>query len=185
MSRPFIPEHPQRPFRVASDQQNEAQRALVESILAGPRKDLPINMEIWLNNPQFAKVANAFAEYVGHTAPMSRRIKEIVILVVAAHLKSSFEWFWHERLARQLKIEEVQIAAIQAEQPAVFDDPEEQVSHDLAVAFLRDRDVPAALHERAMQVLGHSGVADITGLIGLYVMVALALDFYRVPVPEI
>lgn len=184
MSRPFIPEHPQRPFRVAPERQNEAQRALVEAILSGPRKDLPINMEIWLNNPRFAAVANAFAEYVGHTAPMSRRVKEIVILVVAAHLKSSFEWFWHERLARQLSIDEAQIAAIQAAQPAVFDDPSEQASHDLAVAFLRHRDVSDALHARALQVLGHSGVADITGLIGLYVMVAFALDFYRVPVPE-
>lgn len=185
MARPVIQEHPNRPFRLAPEQQNEEQRALVESILSGPRKDLPINMEIWLNNPKFAVVANSFAEYVGHTAPMTRRIKEIVILVVAAYLRSEFEWFWHERLAKQLEIAEDQIAAIKENKDAYFADEVEQVSHDLTVAFLRTREVSDELHERAMRLLGHQGVADITGLIGLYQMVAFALDFYKVPLPKI
>lgn len=180
-----IAEAPGRPYRLAAGEMSAAQADLVARILAGPRKDLPVNMELWLHSPAFAEVANRFAEYVGHLAPMTRRVKEITVLVVATYWQSAFEWFWHERLARQLEIGAEQIAAIQARRPARFDDPVEQVAHDLSVALLVDRAVDDALHARAVAVLGRAGVADLIGLIGLYGMVAHSLDFYRVPLPSV
>lgn len=179
-----IGEAPGRPYRIAAHERSAAQADLVERILAGPRKDLPVNMELWLHSPAFAEVANRFAEYVGHLAPMTRRVKEITILVVATYWQSAFEWFWHERLARQLDIDAAAIAAIRERRPAQFPDPVEQVVHDLSVALLFERQVDDALHARAVALLGRAGVADLIGLIGLYAMVAHSLDFYRVPLPD-
>jgi 4-carboxymuconolactone decarboxylase len=179
-----IPEAPGRPFRIPQGEMSEAQADLVRRIVAGPRKDLPVNMEIWLHSPQFAEVANSFAEYVGHRAPMSKRIKEITILVVAAHWGSRFEWFWHERLARQLGLEEEQLARLKVKQPVDLDDPVERVAYELAFAMLERRDVDDDLYARAVRILGHAMVADLIGLIGLYTMVAFSIDFHRVPVPE-
>lgn len=179
-----IGEAPGRPYRIQPHERSAAQAELVERILAGPRKDLPVNMELWLHSPAFAEVANRFAEYVGHLAPMTRRVKEITILVVATYWQSAFEWFWHERLARQLDIEADAIAAIRDRRRAHFADAREQVAHDLAVALLFERQVDDALHDRAVSLLGRSGVADLVGLIGLYGMVAHSLDFYRVPLPD-
>jgi 4-carboxymuconolactone decarboxylase len=179
-----IGEAPGRPFRIPANEMSAVQANLVDRILAGPRKDLPVNMEIWLHSPTFAEVANRFAEYVGHLAPMTRRVKEITILVVAAYWQSSFEWFWHERLARQLEIGVEQVEAIRTRRHAHFVDPIEQAAHDLSVALLADRQVDATLHDRAVAVLGRAGVADLIGLIGLYGMVAHSLAFYSVPVPS-
>lgn len=180
-----IAEAPGRPFRLAASEMSEVQVDLVQRILSGPRKDLPINMEIWLHSPHFAEVANSFAEYVGHRAPMSKRIKEITILVVAAYWGSRFEWFWHERLARQLGIEESQMAQLKQRQAAEFEDPAEQAAYDVAFAMMERRDVDDELHARAVRNLGHAAVADLIGLIGLYSMVAFTLDFYRVPLPDV
>lgn len=180
-----IPEAAGRPFRIAPDQMSGQQADLVQRIISGPRKDLPINMEIWLHSPQFAEVANSFAEYVGHRAAMSKRIKEITILVVAAYWGSRFEWFWHERLARQLGIDEDALSRLKERQAAGFADPAEQAAHDLAYALMARRDVDDELHARAVRVLGHAAVADLIGLMGLYTMVAFTLDFYRVPIPDI
>ncbi len=182
--RPIIGEAPGRPYRIPPDRMSDAQASLVRAILAGPRKDLPVNMEIWLHSPAFAEVANRFAEYVGHLAPMTRRVKEITILVVAAFWNSAFEWFWHARLGRELGLTQQQLDAIKARQPARFDDPVEQAVHDVAHALVNTRSVDDALHQRAVQTLGHAAVADLVGLMGLYTMVAFSLDFYRVPVPE-
>lgn len=179
-----IPEAPGRPFRIPPDQMTPDQADLVRRIVEGPRKDLPVNMEIWLHSPRFAEVSNAFAEYVGHLAPMTRRVKETVILVVAAFWGSRFERYWHERLARQLGIEETQIECIRQRQAAGFDDPVEQAAYDLAFALMERRDIDDALHARAVRVLGHGAICDIIGLIGLYTMVAFSLDVYRVPVPD-
>lgn len=178
-----IGEAPGRPYRIPPEQLSAAQADLVQRILAGPRRDLPVNMEIWLHSPAFAEVANRFAEYVGHLAPMTRRVKEITILVVAVYWASAFEWFWHERLARSLAIDDAQIQAIRDKRPAHFDDPVEQAAHDLSVAMLVHRRVDDELHARAVATLGRDGVADLIGLIGLYSMVAFSLEVYRVPLP--
>ena len=157
---------------------------LVRHIMGGPRKDLPVNMEIWLHSPRFATLTNDFAEYVGHLAPKTKRLKEIAILVVASGLNSAFEWFWHERLGRQLGLTTAQLTALKEGSRPVFEDETEQVTCDLAKAMVLRQGVNQALHERAIQLLGRDGVAELIGLLGLYVMVAYSLDFYDVPLPS-
>lgn len=179
-----IGETPGRPYRIAEADMTPAQADLVNRIRTGPRKDLPVNMEIWLHSPEFAEVANRFAEYVGHLAPMTRRVKEITILVVAAYWNSAFEWFWHERLGSDLGLTSEQLAMLKVRQFTRFDNEIEQAAYDLAVGLMEKRNVDDELHQRAVQVLGHQGVSDLVGLIGLYTMVAFSLDFYRVPVPD-
>lgn len=179
-----IGQHPDRPYRIADADMDPAQADLVRRIRSGPRKDLPVNMEIWLHSPRYAEVVNTFAEYVGQLAPMTRRVKEITILVVAASLGSEFERYWHERIGATLNLTEAQMAAIRAREPARFDDPVEQTAHDLTVALMQRREVDAELHKRGVELLGHAGMAELVGLIGLYTMVAYSLDIYRVPVPD-
>ena len=104
--------------------------------------------------------------------------------MVAAYWGSAFETFWHERLGRQLGLEESQIEALRLRQPARFEDPQEQTAYDVAFALMERRDIDDELHARAVKVLGHGAVSDLVGLIGLYTMVAFSLDFYRVPVPD-
>ena len=180
-----IGETPGRPYRLAPTDMTQAQADLVSRIRSGPRKDLPVNMEIWLHSPQFAEVANQFAEYVGHLAPMTRRVKEITILVVAAYWSSAFEQFWHERLGSKLGLTPEQLENLRARKYTYFDDEIEQTAYELAIGLLEKRNVDSALYQRAIRVLGHGGVSDLVGLIGLYTMVAFSLDFYRVPIPDI
>jgi 4-carboxymuconolactone decarboxylase len=181
---PPIPEHPSRRFRITEAEMTLGQSDLVRRIIEGPRKDLPVNMEIWLHSTRFAELANDFAEYVGHLAPKTKRLKEIAILVVASGLNSAFEWFWHERLGKQLGLTPEQLAALRDGSNPVFEDETEQVTCDLARAMVLRQGVDQDLHERAIRLLGRDGVADLIGLLGLYVMVAYSLDFYEVPVPS-
>jgi 4-carboxymuconolactone decarboxylase len=175
-------EYPGRPYKIPASSRTPEQQALVDRILAGPRKEMPPNLEIWLNHPAFANVAESFGAYVTKLSPMTVRAREIVILVVAAFLQSDFEWHWHDQFARKAGLTGEQILAIKEKKPARFEEPAEQVTFDLSVALLERRSIDDALHQRAMQWLGHGGVADIVGLVGLYTMIALTIDFYRVPV---
>lgn len=181
---PQIPQNPSRLFRIAETDMTPVQSDLVRRIVAGPRKDLPVNMEIWLHSPRFAELVNQFAEYVGHQAPKTKRLKEIAILVVASGLNSAFEWYWHERLGKQLGLTSQQLAALKENGDPDFEDETEQVTFELAKTMVLRRGVDQDLHERAIRTLGRDGVADLIGLIGLYVMVAYSIDFYDVPVPS-
>ncbi|MEB2320752.1 MAG: carboxymuconolactone decarboxylase family protein [Pseudomonadota bacterium] len=178
-----LSEYPGRPYRIASDTMNDAQKAIVTRVVAGPRGAVPINLQIWLNNPGFAEVAERFGCYVSQEAPMTPRAKEIVILVVSAQMDSDFEWYWHSRLARTHGLTEEQITAIREKRDPDFSDPLEAVTHALAYGLSERRDVPDALHARAMQLLGHSGISDVIGLMGLYTMIAHTINVYRVPLP--
>lgn len=179
-----IQQNPNRLFRIVEKEMTSAQSDLVRRIMEGPRKDLPVNMEIWLHSPIFAELANRFAEYVGHQAPKTKRLKEIAILVVASGLNSAFEWFWHEQLGIQVGLTTEQITALKEGRNPDFEDAIEQVTCDLARAMVLRHGVNQVLHERAIRLLGRDGVADLIGLLGLYVMVAYSLDFYDVPVPS-
>ena len=79
---------------------------------------------------------------------------------------------------------QAQVDAIWAGRDPGFEDDFDQVSWELAVALLEKREISDDLHRRALEQLGHRGVHDIVGLMGLYTMIAQTLSFYRVPVPS-
>jgi 4-carboxymuconolactone decarboxylase len=54
----------------------------------------------------------------------------------------------------------------------------------LADRLHEDRCVDEPLYQEALGHFGHQGVSDRIGLIGLYTMIAMTLNFYDVPVPE-
>lgn len=179
-----IDEYPGRPWKLAPDQMNRMQRAILQRVEAGPRPAVPPNISIWLHNEPFAEVAEHFGLWVSQLAPFSKREKEIVILVNAAYWNSAFEWHFHQAAGLRAGLTQEQIDAIRDKRDPGLSDPKEQVTWELAFALLEHRDVPDALHARAMQLLGHAGVSDIIGLMGLYSMIAQTIAFYRVPVPK-
>lgn len=169
---------------IAPEERTPRQQAIVQRIEEGPRGRLPINLRVWLHNPDFVDVAEPFGLYVSSLAPITKRQKEIVVLVGALHWKAQFEWHMHQGHAQKAGITVEQIAAIAAAKaPGFFDDPLENLTYELAVALHRQGKVSQELHERAMASLGHKGVSDLIGLIGLYTMIAMTLNFYDVPPP--
>lgn len=182
-SPPVRREHPDRPFLIAENDMTPAQAQLVERITSGPRKTIPPNLRVWLHNVPFATVAERFGEYVSQLAPLTPRRKEIIILAVASIWDSDFERHFHERLARQAGLDDAQIDALRAGQPVHFDDAAEDVTYALARALLRDHAVPQPLYERAIDALGHAGIADVVGLMGLYSMIAWTVCCYQLPLP--
>jgi 4-carboxymuconolactone decarboxylase len=179
-----LDEYPGRPYRLDRTDMNAQQRALVERVEAGPRGAVPINLQIWLHNPNFADAAEAFGRYVSQEAPIGKRAKEIIILVVAAYWESEFEWYWHSTLAAKFGITQEQIDAIRAKRDPGFSEPSEQITYEMAFALNERRDVSDELYKRAMEVLGHTGVSDLIGLMGLYTMIAHTINTYRVPIPK-
>lgn len=177
-------ESPGRPWKIAADRLSEAQRELIRKVEAGVRGQMPPNLSIWLHGIEFAKVAEAFGLYVTRLAKFTPRQKEIVILTVAACHDSKFEWFFHAPMGRRAGLTEAQVEALWAKGDPGFEDPLDKVSWELAVALLEKRPIGDELHGRAMRVLGHEGVHDLVGLMGLYTMIAQTISFYRVPTPR-
>ena len=170
-------------FELQAGQLDERQRAFVERVTAGPRGRVPINLQAWLRDMPFAEVVEPFGLYVSEHAAISKREKEITVLVNARFWRAAFEWAMHERHALKAGIEPRQVAAIREGRDPGFTDEGEALTWRLAEALHESRQVPEDLYQQALSRFGHAWVFDRIGLIGLYTMIAMTLNFFEIPAP--
>lgn len=172
-------------FELERDQLDAAQAAFFNRISTGPRGRVPINLRAWLHNLPFAEVVEPFGLYVSNLAPsISPREREITVLVNARFWQARFEWVMHQRHGLKVGLTPAQIEAIRTRQDPGFDNVGEDLTYRLADSLHEDKAVGDALYQRAMVHFGHAGVSDRIGLIGLYSMIAMTLNFYAVPEPS-
>ena len=91
-----------------------AQRRIFESVTRGKRTAVhgtsgllnesgamrgPFNA--WLNRPALGDLAQRLGEELRFEGMLHETLREIAVLVAAAHWRSQFEWWSHEKLARK------------------------------------------------------------------------------------
>jgi 4-carboxymuconolactone decarboxylase len=62
-----------------------------------------------------------------------------------------------------------------------FEDPRQQVVYQITSTLIAPRVVPTGLYRRAVELLGHAGLTDLTVLIGYFTCVSISLRAYDVP----
>src|SRR5690606_30543293 len=137
------------------------------------RGRVPINLRAWLHNPDFVDVVEPFGLYVSALAPITKRQKEILVLAGARAWQAAYERHMHEGHALKVGISAEQIARICSGESPDFEDPQEQLTWELAVALHAGGPVAEPLYQRCMDAFGHKGVQDLIGLAGLYSMIAM------------
>jgi 4-carboxymuconolactone decarboxylase len=170
-----------RDFEIPPQLRTDRQQQMVRHIEQGPRGRVMVNLRAWLHNMDFLDVAEPFGLYLSQFAPVSKRQKEILVLVHAHFWDAKYEWDAHTRHALKAGITQEQIDAISKGLRPVFEDAVESLTWELVAALHTVRHIDDDLYERSMRVFGHKGVSDLIGLIGLYTMVAMTLNFYDVP----
>jgi 4-carboxymuconolactone decarboxylase len=182
---------PRRP-----DQLNERQRSVYASITAGRRADGPKLFET--TGPQ-GELLGPFAAMVAHPVvgePLQRlgealryetalpaAAREVVILTVAAHHRSEYEWYAHVAVARHIGLPTEVIEALRGgEEPPGVDDPA-RAAWCLARAQLgRDR-LSDADFAAAESALGTTGIVEVTALVGYYTLLAQLIDVFQLTPP--
>ena len=168
---------------IAPEDLTPEQRAVLDRIASGPRGRIPLPFRIWVHSPDLLARLEQLGLHFRDGFALTERQKEIAILVGARHWGAAFEWWMHGRHAAARGIDQAVVVAIEAGEKPPLDDPAERLVHDLAQALHDGGVVDAGLHGRAVDVLGHRGVADLTSLLGYYTTVAFTLNFYDVPAP--
>src|ERR1700723_3585929 len=146
------------------------------------RGQVPGPYKIWLQNPKLIEVMVPLgAYYQGHSS-LSKAEIEIATNLTNAKWLAGYSNYEHEIIAEQdggLQPEKVQ--ALIAGLPTSFEDARQQVVYEVTFALLAPRVVPTGLYRRAVELLGHPGLTDLTVLIGYLTCVSLSLRAYDVP----
>ena len=174
------------------DDLDPAQRALYDRITQGPRKSqqgvVPIAdaegrllgpFGLMLLEPSVGEAVQEVGAALRFRGRLSTRCRELAILVVAAHARSHFEWWAHEKAALAAGLDPAQLQQLlDGEIPDDLDEAE-RTCVEVAVALRRDGALADDAFTAASAILGEAGLAEVTWLVGYYGMLALALEVLR------
>ncbi len=174
---------------IPSDQytpeQQEAYRTAIDAEGLKPGAALPsAPLKIWMSNPKLVKAVAPLISYFhpGHFS-LSPRERELVVCILTSKWHTPYTIYAHETFAKGAGMPPEMIDAVIGGLPASFANEREQVIYEMATALANSRWISKGLYHRAVKVLGHTGITDVTVLMGFYTAVSLTVGFYDVPAP--
>lgn len=177
---------PVRPEAMTDDQQT-----LYDAILGGKRGPgmrgedgaLIGPFNAMLLNPHVGDRVQRLGEALRFDISLPRNVIEVATLVVGSHWRAQFEWWAHERLAKQVGVSEAVIAAIKRGEQPDFSNDDEAGAYDVASELYRTQRLSEASYAKAVQRFGEPGVFELIALVGYYSLVSLLLNGFDVPLP--
>lgn len=153
---------------------------MYERIKSGPRGRVRGPLAAWLHSPGFAQAAHPIGEYLRFGCPLSGRLAELAILVVARHWTAQFEWFVHAPLALKAGIAQEVVDAIAEGTDPPFKQDDERVVYAVARELLSTGRLADATYRRGIEAFGEAGMVDLSGLVGYYTLGAFTLHTFDI-----
>jgi 4-carboxymuconolactone decarboxylase len=113
----------------------------------------------------------------------TKREREIATLVLAAHLRSDYEWYAHERIGRRAGLTDAELTGLRTGVEPALADARERIIYEVTRALAADGDLSEPVFAEATATLGRPAVVELVTLVGYYSALALQLRVFRVGVP--
>lgn len=162
----------------------EAQRALYNDVVTGPRGRMIGPLRAVIHSPDLAARWSRLGEFLRYSTSLPQHLNELAIMVCGRRWSAQIEWWVHARVAAECGIPEHVIASIRELQPPLLEDVEQWEVYEFTRALQQSGRVPPDLHDRVHRRWGTRGVVELTAVIGYYTMVAMTLNAHDMPVPD-
>ncbi len=165
---------------------SRAQQALLETISSGPRGRFSNSgpFAVYLHAPGFGNLAQQLGGYVRFGTSVPPRLSEFAILCTARYWKAQYEWAAHAAIAAKQGVKPATIRDLQAGRAPKSAPRDEMAIYALVTELYATRRVSDATYKRVHMLLGDAGMVELVGILGYYVMVAMTLNVFRMPVPD-
>jgi len=154
-----------------------------KTLIDGPRGKVQGPFHAWLRSPDLCGRAQKLGAFCRFGSSLPPRLSELVILTVARHTTCQVEWHLHEPIARGAGVANSVIEAIKTGRTPEFAREDESAVYAAVTDLLRTHRLSNEAYAGALAPLGERGVVDLVGIVGYYVLVALTLNGFEVPVP--
>lgn len=186
----------QRFARLHVDQMTDDQKIYFNSLMAGPisgtgskgvvqgATSLGAPFNVLLRSPVLAERMRKVGEYLRFESAIPKRLNEFAILITARTWTAQYEWYAHLRLALKEGLDPL-IGEVLAkgQRPSKMKLDEEAV-YDFCHELHTRHSVSDSNYNAVLKLFGEQGVVDLMMVSGYYVMVAMALNVNRSPLPE-
>lgn len=162
----------------------DAEQLRIFDAIGRPRAGaVPAPFHIYVESPELAETAQAVGAFCRYRTGLPPRLSELAILTTASFWGAEYEFGVHAGEARKAGVPEFEIEALAAGRRPDFTDDDAALVHDFSAAIYQHKDVPDDLFAAAVTRFGRRTVIELTGLLGYYSMLAIALRVFRVPSP--
>jgi 4-carboxymuconolactone decarboxylase len=168
---------------IPREQLDDAQRAAADELIAGPRKGVKGPFIPLLRSPQLMARLQKVGEHLRFESALSRRVNELVTLVVARAWTQQFEWCTHVPLSLGAGTAAETIEALREGRRPPGMSREEELAYDFTSELQANRGVCDATYRACVEAFGERGVIDLVGLIGYFTTVSMVLNVAHTP-PE-
>src|ERR1700759_3178855 len=138
------------------------------------RGEAPGPYKIFIQNPHLLQVLVPVGKYFQQShSSLSDAEREIVMNLINAKWHAAYSNYEHEMIGERAGLPPEKVQALIAGLPTSFENPRQQVAYEMTCALIAPRVVPTGLYRRAVNLLGHAGLTDLTVLIGYFTSVSL------------
>jgi 4-carboxymuconolactone decarboxylase len=109
---------------------------------------------------------------------------ELSILQVAHHAESAFQVAAHERIAYDAGFTHDQLAALRDGRQPELGDPAERTVWRTVDRLVTTGDLDDVAYAEAVSTLGEAATVELVTVVGYYLLLALQLRVFRVPVQD-
>ena len=165
------------------DEMSEAQRAVHDDVVRGPRGVMIGPLRAAIHSPELARRWSALGEALRFGTTLPKRVTELAILVTGRRWTSQVEWWVHARAALEAGVPEAVVGAIRDNAAPVLEAGDLDV-YEFARHLQESGQVPLAVYRAAEERFGVRGVVELTAVIGYYTMVSMTLNAHEIPLPD-
>jgi len=172
---------------LTEDKLDAAQRALLESLRAGPRGarvKLGGPFGVYMHAPQYGEITQQLGAFVRFKTSIEPRLSEFAILCIARIWRAQYEWHAHAPIAEQAGVSPEAIRDIKAGRAPKKAAKDERAIFDFVQEIHKTRRVSERNYKRVQGFLGDRGVVELVGILGYYTGVSMVLNVFNVPLPE-
>jgi 4-carboxymuconolactone decarboxylase len=157
------------------------QQEIHDTIASAPRGGVRGPLAVWLHRPELAAKAQDLVRYCRYDTMLPDVLSELAILVTGRVFGSEYEWKIHKGFAIEAGLSPAIIEAIRLNKALNFDDPTQEVVHDVARSVHEKRGVDDTRYMRATSILGEPTLVDLIGLLGYYTLISITINVFRIP----
>ena len=170
-----------------TDDQRDLHTAIVNSARARNPRPFPIADEdgrlrgpfnAMLYVPALGHLLQEIGTVLRYQSTLTPRMREIAILIVAAHENSGYEWAVHAHQARLLGFSEDDLLVVAQAKAGTLADPAEQSVIDAVREILDTGELSDAAFTQIRAALGDPALVELAVLVSHYRLLALVLRLF-------
>jgi len=175
-------DEPVRILEIPEGELTADQKKVFDDLVAG-RGRMLTPYKIWIHSPALAAGMENIGTHLNKKGALTEREIELTIVIIATHWDGGYVQAAHVKTCLNIGYSQEVMDAIKDGEVPDLPDAREKAVYDLCQIAMAPGGGSDEVYDRAAELLGRDGLAEVLALLGYYSAVAMAMKLHRVPMP--